>query len=140
MIKLEDIMTEINTKLQSFGIEINENDVQEGFSRPSFFVKFDQVYRTQYKDSFLREIMVLLYYFPNSRYKYQLEIMEMQQNIEEILKDGLAVKDRHIHISDDIESEVVDGILQMSFDLEFYDKTDEGEVPGPLMEELYFNE
>ena len=140
MLKLEEIMAQINLELSVLNIEINENDVQEGFTRPSFFVKFDATYRTDYKDGFLREITTLLYYFPSDRYKYQREALDIQQKVEDILRKGFNVKDRVLHIVDDVGSEIIDGVLQMAFDLQFYDVPDDPVVETILMEELYFNE
>jgi hypothetical protein len=140
MLTLEEIMAKINLELSALKININENDVQEGFKRPSFFVKFDTVYRTDYKDCFHREITVILYFFPSDRYKYQLEVLDIQQKVEDIMRSGFIVKDRVLNISQDIEATVIDGVLQMVFQLSFYDTIDDSGVSAPLMEELYFNE
>lgn len=140
MLTLEEIMAEINLKLSALNIKINESDVQEGFARPSFFVKFDTVYRTDYQNCFHREISVILYYFPSDRYRYQLEVLEIQQKVEIILKGGFTIKDRALNISQDIEALVNDGVLQMMFQLDFYDSIDNSAVEIPLMEELHFNE
>lgn len=140
MLKLEEIMAQINLELSVLGIEINENDAREGFTRPSFFVKFDATYRTDYKEGFLREITTLIYYFPSDRYKYQIEVLDIQQKVEDILRKGFNVKDRVLHIVDDIGSEVIDGVLQMAFGLQFYDVPDDPDETFVPMEELYLDE
>lgn len=122
MLKLEQIMTAINTKLiDKFGIEINENDVKKGFNRPSFFVKFEDIYKTDYIYNFERGLTVRIYYFPSDRYKYQLEVLEVQQEIENLFKIGFVVEDRHLTIREGIESDVIDGVLEVSFGLSFMD-------------------
>lgn len=141
MIKLTDLKKAIGDILKSAlpTIPLYAGDVKEGFKRPSLFTKFDQMYRTDYKDSFLREITVLINYFPNDRNNYELEILEVQESIESAFKDGFTVLGRHIHIADDVESEIIDGILHMYFDLSYHD-TEAGEpVPFVPMEELDIN-
>ncbi len=139
MIKLQDIMTDINAKLKDkFNIEINDNDVKEGFVRPSFFVQFDNLYKTDYLYTFERRLTVRIYYFPSNRHKYQIEVLEKQQEIEDLFKLGLKIKDRHLSLVYDIESEVIDGVLEISFELRYYDNNHE-EVEGPMMEELDIN-
>ena len=139
MIKLQDIMAAINAKLISkFDIEINDNDVQKGFNRPSFFVDFDNLYKTDHLYTFERGLTVTIYYFPTDRHKYQIEVLEMQQDIEDSFKLGFTVEDRYLSIVEGIESEVVDGVLQVSFELKYLDSSYE-EAEGPKMEELIVN-
>ncbi len=139
MVKLEQIMTAINAQLLTLGVEINENDVKQGFDRPSIFVKFDTSYRTDYQHSFLRELTILIYYFPSDRYRYQIEVMDMQQKIEALFKTGLEVEDRYIKIAGDTEADVNEGVLQMSFELSFYDVDEGAGEVFTKMEGLDFN-
>lgn len=122
MLPIEEILAAVNTKLkEAFHIDINSNDVTEGFDRPSFYVVFDNVAKTDYLRGFKRNLTVRIYYFPTNRYKYQLEILEKQQGIEALFRLGLQVNNRHLNIVEGIESYITDGVLQISFDLEFYD-------------------
>lgn len=142
MVKLTELKKAINDILKTNipTIPLYSGDVTEGFARPSLFSKFDQMYRTDYSDSFMREITVAIYYFPQNREIYEEEVLDIQDRLEDAFRNGLIVKDRHIHVADDVESDVVDGVLQVFFDLHYYDKADENETPGALMEELFFDE
>jgi len=142
MVKLSELKRAVNDILKTNipEIALHSGDVTEGFSRPSLFSKFDQTYRTDFKDSFMREVTLAIYYFPQNRDIYEEEVLDIQDRLEDAFRKGLTVKDRHIHIADDIDAEVVDGVLQMFLDLHYYDKAEDDETPGALMEELFLNE
>lgn len=144
MITLEKLIAAINTKIRSletetFMVHINENDTKEGFERPSFFTKIDETYITHYLYNFLREATISIYYFPESRDKYQIETLAMQQKLEKLFKDGLNVEDRHLSIVDDIEGDVTDGVLSVTLKFEFYDVDEDDSETFTPMEELDFN-
>ncbi len=145
MITLENLITAINLKIrtletEAFEVVINENDVKEGFKRPSFFSKIEETRTTHYLHDFMREVTISIYYFPSDRDKYQLEVMEMQQKMEKLFKNGLEVGDRHINIEDDIEGDVSDGVLSITMKFKYYDVDEsESEMLTP-MEELIFDE
>ncbi|SNR86000.1 hypothetical protein SAMN05446037_100164 [Anaerovirgula multivorans] len=140
MLTLEQILTTIDEKLieKYTDIEINSNDVEEGFDRPSFYVKFDNVSRTDYLYNCKRSLTVRIYYFPSDRYVYQLEVLEKQQEIEDLFREGFEINNRYLKIVEGIESYITDGVLQMSFDVEYYDKHKEDDGEGKeKMQELY---
>ncbi len=141
MITLKELKTTINEVIKAKfpTIEINSNDISEGFARPSFFTDFDFTYRRDYLGSFIREVTVTIYYFPTNRNKYKDEVLEKQDAIEDAIRKGFEVKGRHLHIMNNIESEVIDKILQVSFELEYYDTPDEATEVLPLMEELNYD-
>jgi len=117
-------MAAINLKLKDkFNIDINENDVKEGFDRPSFFVKFDDLSKNDHLYNFERNITVRIYYFPTDRYKYQIEVLEVQQDIEDIFKLGIEVEERYLKIKNDIQSEIIDSVLMVTFDLSYFDSS-----------------
>ncbi|SET55570.1 hypothetical protein SAMN05660297_02748 [Natronincola peptidivorans] len=139
MLTLQGIMKAINTKLKNkFNIEINDNDVKKGFDRPSFFVKFDNLSKTDYQYMFERRLTVRIYFFPTNRHKYQIEVLEVQQDIETLFHLGLKVEERFVKIVDDIQSEVIDGVLMITFDLSYSDSSYE-EDEYEKMEELNLN-
>ena len=137
VLSLKNIKLSINNKIiEKFPhIDLQSRDIKEGFKRPSFFVQLDNLSKTDYLYSFERSLTVRIHYFPSDRYEYQLEILEKQEVIEELFKLGLAVEDRFISIVDGIESEIVDGVLLISFDLKYFD-SNESHEEGKKMQEL----
>lgn len=142
MVKITELKKAINDVLKVAlpTIPLYAGDITEGFDRPSLFTKFEQMYRTDYKDGFKREITVIVYYFPENRNNYELEVLKVQEKLENAFRLSVIVKDRVVHIVDDVGSEVIDGVLQMVFDLEYYDVSDDPEEAFLKMEELIFNE
>lgn len=115
-----DIKKAINDRLKSqFSIEIQSKDVREGFNRPSFFVEFDDMTRTKYESHEQKSLTVRIYFFPTSSTHYSIELMEVQERLEDVFGLKLKVKDRLININS-TESLIVDGILEFSFQLDFY--------------------
>ncbi|MCG3089133.1 phage tail terminator family protein [Sporosarcina cyprini] len=123
MITYKDVRLAINAQLTKTGIEINSRDVQEGFKRPSFFVHFDNSVRSADQHEVHKSLTVYIYYFPSDRSKYSIEVMEMQETLEELFDLKLIVKDRHFNV-DEVRTDLVDGVLNASFDLAFYDARD----------------
>lgn len=120
MITLKDIRIAVNRQLKKTGIEINSRDVEEGFNRPSFFVQFNNVNRSGTETQIERMLSVNIYYFPSDRYEYAIEVLEIQDTLENLFDLKLRVKDRHLNV-DDFQSFVNDGVLNASFDMEFFD-------------------
>ncbi|RKD26686.1 hypothetical protein BEP19_15880 [Ammoniphilus oxalaticus] len=123
MITLRDIRIAINRQLAKTGIEINSGDIEEGFKRPSFFVQLDNVNRSGDESQVQRSLTVRIYYFPKDRYEYAIEVLDMQEKLEDIFDLKLRIKDRYINV-DEYISLVNDGVLNVSFDIEFYDGRD----------------
>lgn len=139
MITLKDIKIAINNLISAnFTAEVTSRDIKEGFKRPSFFVELDNVKRSPAgEEQIERKLTVRIYYFPSSRYQYNVEILEVLEKLEEVFDTKLKVQDRYFNI-DEVESIVIDGILQFYFDIQY----EEGrEVPDvELMENLYIKE
>ncbi|MGE8080508.1 phage tail terminator family protein [Peribacillus loiseleuriae] len=120
MITYKDIKRSVNQKLSTFGIEINSNDVQEGFNRPSFFVQLENNVRSGDENQVHKALTVQIYYFPKDRYDYSIEVMDVQDQLENKFDLKLKVLDRFFNI-DEVTSDTTDGVLSFSFDLAFYD-------------------
>ena len=138
MIKYTDILEAINTKInEAFpDIEIQSKDITEGFARPSFFVEFSRISASEMMNFYKnRVITVIIYYFPSSRYKNRIEILEKQDKLEDIFLDMLQVNESFVITINETETNIVDGGLQFSFDLETVEQL-ERETPEPLIEEL----
>lgn len=141
MITYKDLRIAVNRKLKTTGIEVNSEDVSEGFNRPSFFVEFLNIARSSDENQVHKSLSVQIYYFPTDRYEYAIEVLEMQETLENIFDLKLAIKDRLINV-EDIDTGIVDGVLNCSFDLAFYDgreftwNVDGTEMPFDPMEKL----
>jgi hypothetical protein len=143
MITYKDIKKAINTKLsQEFGIEINSRDVQEGFNRPSFFVQLENSVRSGDETQVHKALTVRIYYFPTDRYEYSIEVLDVQEQLESIFELKLRVMDRFFNINES-ESVTSDGILNFSFDIEFYDGREfDGleNLPDEIVDEEFYKQ
>lgn len=136
MITYKDVKLAINNKLLgAFDVEITSKDIKEGFNRPSFFVDFDNMARSSTEEQVSKEFTVRIYYFPRNRYEYSIEVLEVQEELEELFELKLEVLDRKFNVMETI-SEIVDGVLVFSFDIQFYDGKELEEAP--YMKELDF--
>ena len=121
MITYKDIKKAVNTLLKSgFNIEINSNDVKEGFNRPSFFVSFDNLGRSSTVEQVEKSFTIRINYFPSDRNDYSIELLDVQERLENLFDLKLSVKDRHFNIIE-ASSVTTDGVLEFSFDIEFSD-------------------
>lgn len=123
MITLKDLRLAINRQLSKTGHEVNSRDVQEGFNRPSFFVQFNNVGRHGTESQVERTLIVNIYYFPTDRYEYAIEVLDMQETLESLFDLKLRVKDRYLNV-DNLNTFVNDGILNCTFELEFFTERD----------------
>ena len=148
MIAYKDIKKAINRQLSKTGVDINSSDVTEGFERPSFFVQLINPIRSANENQVHKAMTVQIYYFPSDRYENSIEVLDMQDQLEELFDLKLSVHDRLLDINE-LNTDLIDGVLNCSFDLEFYDgrnkewkPEDEREFyekyPSELMEELDF--
>jgi hypothetical protein len=125
MIKYTDILTSVNTVLDNHfpTIEIQSNDVSEGFNRPSFFVKFDNISKSSSLEHFNRSMTVRIYYFPSDINNNSLELLETQEILESAFDLKLEVLDRFLNI-EDVNIDTVDGVLHCYFDIQYSDTKD----------------
>ena len=119
MIGIKDIRARIVYLLkQKFDLDVYGDDVKEGFTRPCFFVRTENHVHSSTNYHVDKTISINIYYYPNDRYNNQIETMDIQRRLESVFDLKLIVNDRHFNIIE-IESDVVDGILAFSFDIEF---------------------
>jgi hypothetical protein len=115
-------------------IEIQSTDVKEGFNRPSFFVQLDNIGRDTKLYVSERGLTTRIYYFPEDRYNYSLEIMDIQDSLESIFNLNFKVGNRTITISE-TRGQEIDGVLEFEFDFEFVepvDVSDNSDLMGEL--------
>lgn len=139
MLTLSQIKKAINDRiLAKFPtIEIQASDVEEGFTRPSFFVRFDNLIWNTRQYFTERGMTVRIYYFPSDRYVYSLESMDVQDSLGSIFNLNFNVADRVLTINE-VRGQTIDGVLEFEFDFEFVESTTEV-ASGDLMQEVNYN-
>lgn len=139
MLSLTTIKKAINDKiaLKFPSIEILSNDVKEGFGRPSFFVKLDNITKDSRLYTTQKSITVRIYYFSSNRYKNDIENMEKSDALEEIFNLNFVAGGKTITINE-TRSNVIDGVLEFEFDFDYQD-SNYVEDDSELMEELINN-
>lgn len=124
MIKLLQIKKAINVIIKNtFGITPTSTDITEGFDRPSFFVVLIPSKHDKGPDYFERHIKVTIYYFSEEINSPINEVVEIQEHLELAFECKLIVEDRAINI-DETDGEVIDGVLQFNFELNYFDTKD----------------
>ena len=120
-------------------IEIQSSDVEEGFTRPSFFVLLETNRVEPYQFNCLRDMTCRILFFPTDRYKYKEEAYDVIDRLEKLFGLTLSVGDRVITI-DHAEPRVVDKVVHYDFDFTYFDDSpyeDSGENQD-LMQELNY--
>ncbi|NMM52151.1 phage tail terminator family protein [Paenibacillus aquistagni] len=143
MITLKDIALAINKRLKEVlpEIEINSKDIKEGFKRPSFFVDFESGSKQQLtRHQVERMIHIIVYYFPKNPHQYKLEILNIQELVEDAFRDELVITDDIRLYTNEISNNVVDGVLQLSFDIHYLEINDPARHDSelPFMEILQY--
>lgn len=150
MVKYIDILKAVNTKIKNKfpSIEIlSESDVSEKIVRPSFMTKLDEIEISNFMlDTADKKAKVIIYYFAKDKDKNKIENLQMIDDLNELFVENNQLeiiqskngKEFFIGI-EEAESEIVDKVLNFSFDLEFsqdYEREDETE----LIEEIIIKE
>lgn len=119
MITYKDIKIAVNGLLsRQFEVDINSNNVKEGFLRPSFFVFLDNQNRSSNVDQVEKSLTIRIHYFPADRYDYSMELLDVQERLGDLFDLKLPVKDRKFNIIE-ADSTETDGVLVFSFEIEF---------------------
>ncbi|UUV17372.1 hypothetical protein NRK67_00600 [Fusobacteria bacterium ZRK30] len=149
MTKYKDILAALVKYLETLPgeVEIQSQDIEEGFSRPSFFIELDNIKVDDFmKTSKIRDLTVRIIYFPKDKHINQVELLDMQESLEELF-----IENNYIEIlpeTEDREAVLVEvenakfnenkNILQFQFDInldEYYIREDNYEK----MENLEIN-
>lgn len=143
MITIKDVLENIKEKLSvAFpGIEIQSQDVGEGFIRPSFKLYSSDINTSnsmkKYRET---EATISIIYFPKNKKVNQMEILDILEKLNEIFTDDnmLIIKEKiYIDITE-VDSSIVDKVLYFDFDINF-----EEELPveeKEKIQELVFKE
>jgi len=101
MTKYKDILVALVKRLEILpgGIEVETQDVEEGFSRPSFFIELDNIKVNDFmKTSKIRDLTVRIIYFPTDKHINQVELLDMQELLEELF-----IEDNYVEILPETE-------------------------------------
>ena len=142
MIKYEDIIVAVKARLNDkFNkIEVNSNDVKEGFNRPSFFIKIDNIKAAVFmQDTQDNYLTVRVSYFPENKHVNQEELLLMQDQLAELfLMDNVVNVNQSISFEvEEITFDEVDGVLHCDFDIVIYQEYNRVETT-PIMENLEY--
>lgn len=136
MTTLKEVKIAINALIDSnfVDIPIQSTDITEGFTRPSFFVEFDNVAQDVRLNCIIKNLMVRIYYFPTSKNDYSLEVLQIQEKLQEIFGLNIKIGEKVITI-DETTAFVVDAVLEFEFELQIIDDARQLET-GDLMQEI----
>lgn len=135
------ILNAVNKKLKTrFGLPIlSSSDVEEKIVRPSFMVELDNMGSSDFMSvSQDKEMTVRIHYFSSEKDKNKIENLNMIDSLDELfVKDSILKVEEgfNLDIDSDIDIDIVDKVLQYSFDIEFsqlYDRVDNVEMMGEL--------
>lgn len=148
MTKYKDILTALVKSLRTIpgGIEVQSQDVEEGFCRPSFFIELDNIKVSDFmKNSKVRDITVRIVYFASNKHINQVELLEMQESFEELFIENSFIEILEETVDRDavmVEAENAKfpknkdkSTLQFQFDInldEYYYRENEYENMGDL--------
>lgn len=139
MITLVDIKKSINQVLKTNfpDIKLYADEVEEGFTRPSFFTSIIPIIfnydTTNYSSN---KLMVVINYF--SENETELENLKMIDGLKKAYGMTLKVKDRYITLQE-IRTDITDGVLQFKFDLNFFDGVEITKEEYEIMKQLNMN-
>jgi hypothetical protein len=139
MITRAQINKAINERITAAfsGVPLQSSDIEEGFSRPSFYVSLETPRTESNQFSLYREMTCRIRYFPTNRNASKEETYEVQDRLEILFGLNFRVSDRTITI-ETADSDVVDKVLYYNFNFAFSEDI-ENVDPEVLMQELNFN-
>lgn len=138
MIKYSDIHRAIVREIKSkYGNITFSTDVEEGITRPSFFVELDNITTNDFmREAMDHEVTCRIYYFSKTINDNRIELYNIQDGLNELFQGQVLEVDGGLNIEiDTLEFSIVDKVLHCYFDLLFstdYEIVDD----RPLMENL----
>jgi len=142
MVTYSEIIKAINLKIQQSFLDVPFQSIEdkEGLIRPSFRTNIEGISASNFmnfaKD---RELTVRIYYFPKEKYKYRMELLDVQDKLEDLflLENTIVTESSFVIEIFEFQFDVVDGVLHFYFDLklsEDINRIDDSEY----MEELIY--
>ena len=144
MVNYKDIDRAVALRLKNRfpNIDITSKDIEEGISRPSFFIDFRMINAEDFMhESLERSIPITVYFFPREKEKNKIELLEKENDLQILfLEDNILAIDEFTKAEiEAIEFEKVDKVLQCRFDINLFESY-EREDTELVMEDLEFNE
>lgn len=143
MVTLIEINKAINDKIKAalVGTEFSNvpllaEDIKEPIVRPSIKVQLGNSINGMFNSCCRdKNLTCRVYFFAKDRYKYKIDNAKMQDLIENAFLDDLEVNESFFIPVDTVESEIIDTVLECSFDLytiELLPDTDTSETMDEL--------
>lgn len=120
-------------------IEILSSDISEGFNRPSLKIELNDMNYSTLNSNFIENnLEIRIYFFAKDLKNYKIENFKAQSLIINELLNGINTEYGYIPIND-IDSDIVDTVLIISFDLNILNqKRDIETEQAEYMESLEF--
>lgn len=139
MITLVDIKAAINTLLKDkYGFKVYGREVKEGFDRPSFFVELladgTDAENVNFTSNSLTAIITYFQDVPSD-----LDNIKKFDEIKGLFMPKLFVKNRYLTVSNFRYEYADTDFMQMYFNLNYFDETENATESVPLTQEVYLN-
>lgn len=138
MITTADLLNAVTAKLgENFPeVRIWSTDKDKDFGKKCFFIKYSA--SRDGKPEFVHDYgQIRLYYFPSDKNVNRMELLDMQERLSELFLFRIFVNDDFAVPINELEFEIDDDVLVMSFDFDMYQMPEEDITPA--MEELEVN-
>lgn len=143
MLGISKVIVAIKKKLNKAfpKIEVQMQDIEEGFKRPSFFIELVNIKSKDFMKNFKdNSLTIRIVYFPSHPHKNQLELLKMMDELDKIF-----IEDNILELDVDFRTEiyeadknVVDKVLHYSFDIYFSEQYIKEMIEVEMMENLEF--
>lgn len=138
MITTADLLNAVTAKLgENFPeVRIWSTDKDKDFGEKCFFIKYTA--SRDGKPEFVHDYgQIRLYYFPSDKNVNRMELLDMQERLSELFLFRIFVNDDFAVPINELEFEIDDDVLVMSFDFDMYQMPEEDMTTA--MEELEIN-
>lgn len=143
MLGISKVIVAIKKKLNKAfpKIEVQMQDIEEGFKRPSFFIELANIKSKDFMKNFKdNSLTVRIIYFPSHPHKNQFELLKMMDELDKIF-----IEDNILELDVDFRTEiyeadknVVDKVLHYNFDIYFSEQYIKEMIEVEMMENLEF--
>lgn len=151
MITLVDIYKAVKHTIENSLVDTDFSNVPivaedtEEIKRPSLKISMDGNKTEKFNNNKERTLTVRVYFYAKDRYKYRIDNLKMQDILENVFLEDVKVTDTFYMpiLEDGIESSVIDGVLECSFDLysvEEIEDTTECETLDELIQNFEYEE
>ncbi|ACL77246.1 phage tail terminator family protein [Ruminiclostridium cellulolyticum] len=147
MVTLIDINKAITSKIRQAiadteysDVPIPAIDVTESIIRPSIKFSIENSSNGKFNANCRQKTLICrIYFFAKDRTKYNLDNIKMQDILENAFFDGITIKEGFFIPIDNVESEVTDGVLICSFDMQTIESLPDDSESSETMEDLILN-